>query len=111
MVNKKKTNLDADAYSIRMNVRNLNGRRILRIFAALSEHYFSLYPEDMQQLRIQFKPGLVPPYYADMPKTFDEIIDSERQYLLAKEKHPFSTDVRYFFKAWYNILIKRARSQ
>jgi len=93
MVNKKKTDLDM------VGVR------------ALSEHYFSLYPADMQQLRIQFKPGLVPPYYADMPKTFDEIIESERSYLNLKQTHPFSTDVRYFFKAMYNILIKRARSQ
>jgi len=78
---------------------------------ALSEHYFSLYPKDMQQLRIQFKPGLVPPYYADMPKSFEEIIESERKYLTCKQKHPFTTDIKYFFKAWFNILFKHARSQ
>jgi lipopolysaccharide/colanic/teichoic acid biosynthesis glycosyltransferase len=78
---------------------------------ALSEHYFSLYPRDLQQLRIRFKPGLIPPYYADLPKTFDEIIESERKYLNSKEKHRFITDIRYFFKALYNILFKHARSQ
>ena len=78
---------------------------------ALSEHYFSLYPKDLRDLRIQFKPGLVPPYYADMPKTFDEIIASETRYLRSKQIHPFTTDVRYFFKAAYNIVFKRARSQ
>jgi len=78
---------------------------------ALSQHYFGLYPEDLQDLRTQFKPGLVPPYYADMPKTFEEIIESERHYLKTKQKHPFVTDIKYFFKASYNILFKHARSQ
>ncbi len=78
---------------------------------ALSEHYFSLYPQDLQQLRIQFKPGLVPPYYADMPRSFEEILESERKYLAHKQRHPFTTDIKYFFKAWYNILFRHARSQ
>ncbi|MCB9056920.1 MAG: sugar transferase, partial [Calditrichae bacterium] len=77
---------------------------------ALSKHYFSLYPEDLQKLRIQFKPGLVPPYYADMPKSFDEIVASERRYLLAKQNNPLLTDIRYFFKAMHNIFFKKARS-
>ena len=85
----------------------------LRLFGvrALSEHYFSLYPKELQELRIQFKPGLVPPYYADMPKSFGEILESEKKYLLKKKQHPFQTDVVYFFKAWYNIIFKHARSQ
>ena len=77
---------------------------------ALSHHYFGLYPKELQELRTQFKPGLVPPYYADMPKTFEEIIESERQYLKTKQKHPLVTDIKYFFKASYNILFKHARS-
>jgi hypothetical protein len=77
---------------------------------ALSEHYFSLYPENLQNLRTQFKPGLIPPYYADLPKNFEKILDSERNYLLQKQKHPFKTDFTYFWKAMYNILIKGVRS-
>jgi len=34
-------------------------------------------------MRSQVKPGLVPPFYADMPKTFDEICESERVYIEA----------------------------
>ncbi len=78
---------------------------------ALSRHYFSLYPEDVKKLRIQFKPGLVPPYYADMPKSFEEIVESERRYLLAKKEAPLTTDLKYFFKAFYNIFFKKARSR
>ncbi len=77
---------------------------------ALSEHYFSLYPKELQDLRTQFKPGLVPPYYADMPKTFDEILNSERNYLNRKKTNPFTTDVIYFWKAFKNIVFKGARS-
>ena len=78
---------------------------------ALSRHYFSLYPKDLQELRIRFKPGLVPPYYADLPKTFEEIVESERRYLQSKLQHSLRTDVIYFFRAWNNIVFKRARSQ
>jgi lipopolysaccharide/colanic/teichoic acid biosynthesis glycosyltransferase len=77
---------------------------------ALSEHYFSLYPENLQNLRTQFKPGLIPPYYVDLPKNFEEILESERNYLLQKQKHHLRTDFTYFWKAMYNILIKGARS-
>jgi hypothetical protein len=78
---------------------------------ALSEHYFNLYPRNVQDLRIKFKPGLVPPYYADMPKSFDEIVESEKRYLEQKVKSPFKTDVIYFSKALFNIIFKKARSQ
>jgi len=77
---------------------------------ALSEHYFSLYPPDMQELRLKVKPGLVPPFYADMPKTFEEIVESERKYLIRKLEKPISTDLVYFWKSVWNILVKRARS-
>jgi len=45
-----------------------------------------------------------------MPETLEEIMASEMKYLDAHEKSPFLTDVRYFRKAMYNILIKRKRS-
>jgi len=78
---------------------------------ALSFQYFNLYPEDLKKLRTQFKPGLIPPYYVDLPKSFDEIVASERRYLKLKMEKPFTTDVKYFLKAAYNIIFKRARSR
>jgi hypothetical protein len=78
---------------------------------ALSQHKYDLYPKDLQKLRIMFKPGLIPPFYADMPKNFDELIESERNYLIRKQEHHLRTDVIYFWKAAYNIIIKGARSQ
>tara|TARA_B100001559_G_C16382880_1_gene567420 strand:- start:63 stop:905 length:843 start_codon:yes stop_codon:yes gene_type:complete len=77
---------------------------------ALSPHYFSLYPKDLQLLRTKYKPGLIPPYYADMPKNFEEILLSEERYLNLKSKNKIITDINYFFKVLYNILLKGARS-
>ena len=76
----------------------------------LSQTKFNLYPPDLQKLRNSTKPGLVPPFYSDMPKTFDELLESEKKYLLAYKKNPVKTDIKYFFKCWYNIVIKKARS-
>lgn len=76
----------------------------------ISRHYFSLYPDEVKEERIKHKPGLVPPFYADLPKTFDEIVASEVKYMEAHSAKPISTDIKYFFKAFYNIIIKKARS-
>jgi len=77
----------------------------------ISEHYFNLYDKEVREKRTKYKPGLIPPFYADLPKSLGEIQESEMRYLEAYEKKPFRTDWRYFWKAMYNIVIKRARSQ
>ena len=76
----------------------------------LSKHYYNLYKKELQQRRVEYKPGLVPPFYADMPKTLEEIMESETKYLDAYDKSPLFTDIRYFYKAFWNIIIKKARS-
>lgn len=77
----------------------------------LSFHYFNLYHSDLKSLRLLTKPGLIPPYYADMPGTLDEIMESERKYLQSYLKNPFLTDVKYLGKSIYNIVIRRVRSK
>jgi lipopolysaccharide/colanic/teichoic acid biosynthesis glycosyltransferase len=77
----------------------------------LSPYYYSLYPDTVRSLRGKVRPGLIPPFYADLPETFEEIVESERKYIESYLEKPFRTDVKYFFKAAYNILIKMARSQ
>ncbi len=76
----------------------------------LSKHYLSLYDDELREMRLRHKPGLLPPFYADLPKTLEEIIDSEKRYLREFEKYGFIADIKYLFKALNNILIKRARS-
>ena len=89
----------------------LNGDLKLVGVRPLSAHYLSLYPEYAVEKRLKTKPGLIPPFYFDMPKTFDEIVDSEMKYIEQYGKAPFQTDVKYFFKAVSNILFNGARSQ
>ena len=76
----------------------------------LSQHYYNLYSKELQEKRIKYKPGLVPPFYADLPQTLEEIQATELRYLAAYEKHPLRTQWRYFWKAFYNIVFKKARS-
>lgn len=76
----------------------------------ISKHYFSLYPADFQEYRKNFKPGLVPPVYVEIPKSLEDTVAIERRYLQAYERQPLLTDIRYFAKAMYNIFIKRVRS-
>jgi len=76
----------------------------------LSFHYLDLYDKAFKELRKKVKPGLIPPFYADLPGTFEEICDSERRYIKRFLKHPVRTQCVYFLKAFVNIVIKGARS-
>lgn len=76
----------------------------------LSEHYLSLYTPEHKTLRILGKPGLIPPFYADMPKNIEEIMESESRYIHAYGRDPYSTDFNYCLKAFSNIFLNRARS-
>lgn len=77
----------------------------------ISERYFQEIPKDLQELRIKFKPGCIPPYVALNRKSdVNSVLQSERDYLEEKVRRPYTTDTRYFFKAIFNIIFKRKRS-
>ncbi len=77
----------------------------------LSMQYFRLYNKGLQERRLRYKPGLIPPFYADMPDTIEEIQDSEKRYLDAYDKNPWQTDIRYLGRAAFNIIFNKARSR
>lgn len=77
----------------------------------LSEAFFETYPADLKRERIKFKPGLFPPFYADMPSGIEEVWESERTYLRRYARKPRRTDAAYFFKGMKNILFNHARSK
>jgi len=77
----------------------------------LSEHYLNLYNKELIKKRLKTKPGLLPPYYADMPKTLEDIQESELNYLNLYFKNPLQTNIKYFFKIIFNIIFKRKRSK
>lgn len=77
----------------------------------VSESYFKRIPEDLQKERIKYKPGLIPPYVSLAQKSsLENVLQAERKYLEDKAAKPYSTDIRYFFYAIYNIIFKRLRS-
>ena len=67
--------------------------------------------DDIRNRRIKYKPGLIPPYYADMPAGLEEIQRSEIKYLDAWDKSHLGTDLRYFFKSIYNIDLSETRGR
>ena len=77
----------------------------------LSNHKFSMYPKEAQEKRCLSKPGLIPPFYADLPDSFPELVESEMRYVTSYTRNPLRTDLSYFFKAFNNILFKGARSK
>ena len=101
-----------DELPMLINVFVLQNMKIVGV-RPLSNHYFCLYSEEIKQKRIKFKPGLVPPYYAQFPtpKTLEEIQENEMKYLNEYEKNGFTTDFKYFFRAFYNIIFRKARSR
>jgi lipopolysaccharide/colanic/teichoic acid biosynthesis glycosyltransferase len=76
----------------------------------LSREFLELYPEDWRNERMKLRPGFVPPYYADCPKTFEDIIESEKRYYRLKKKYPITTDVYYFIRVVINFLTLKART-
>ncbi|MGQ9621759.1 MAG: sugar transferase [Bacteroidales bacterium] len=102
----RKTFLD----ELPMLINFLKGEMKIVGVRPLSQHYFSLYSKELQERRIRYKPGLIPPFYADLPETLKEIQESEKKYLDAYDKNPLLTDFKYFFCSLWNIIINHARS-
>lgn len=94
-----------------MLINMMKGQMKLVGVRPLSQQYYNLYSKELQQLRIKSKPGLLPPFYVDMPETLDEIQESEMHYLEAYLKHPFRTDWKYFWSIIFNIFFRGKRSK
>ena len=76
----------------------------------ISKTMFATYPEWLQDKRTKAKPGLIPPFYIDHPKTFDELFASEDKYLTEYLQHPIRTDIKYFFLTMRSILTRKTHS-
>src|SRR5688572_6857172 len=91
---------------IPMLINLLRGDLKLIGVRSISRQYFMLYKEEIRNLRIRHKPGLIPPFYADLSKSLDDIMEFEKRYILLYEQKPLQTDISYFGKALRNIVVK-----
>lgn len=72
---------------------------------------WQMYPEDVMEESLRYKPGLVGFQYAFREEGgFDAHVEHMRHYLAEKSRHSFSTDTRYFFRVAVNVIFKGVRS-
>jgi lipopolysaccharide/colanic/teichoic acid biosynthesis glycosyltransferase len=77
----------------------------------VSKSYFQDIPEDLKELRLNQRPGCIPPYVSlNANGDVSSVQQAEMRYLCEKSHHPFKTDTVYLAKAIFNILVKRKRS-
>jgi lipopolysaccharide/colanic/teichoic acid biosynthesis glycosyltransferase len=77
----------------------------------VSESYFKSLPKEIQLMRINHKPGCIPPYVAlNVGTTKEDVLTAECVYMEQRDKSPFLTDLRFFFSALYRIVFKGKRS-
>jgi lipopolysaccharide/colanic/teichoic acid biosynthesis glycosyltransferase len=76
---------------------------------AMSQHFFSLYSKEYQELYLLTKPGFFSPIFDDN-SSFQEIQKIEYQYLKEYKQNPIKTDIKYFLKTLAQI-IKGTRSK
>jgi lipopolysaccharide/colanic/teichoic acid biosynthesis glycosyltransferase len=77
----------------------------------ISSRYFQDIPLDLQEMRMKVKPGCIPPYVSLGRKgDVGSVLQAEREYLQRKITNPYTTDLKFFFKAIFNIVFQRKRS-
>ena len=81
----------------------------LKLFGVrpISKVAFDLRPKELQALRKQIKPGLIPP----LGKDLDDVINKEISYIREYLKKPLLTDIKYLYKTLKDIFIKGMRSK
>ncbi len=73
---------------------------------AMSEHYFSLYPDEYKKLYYQIKPGFLSPLPEKPIESFKDVVNLEQKYLEQYLQSPIKTDVKYFFKIVSQLLFQ-----
>ena len=73
--------------------------------------HLSYYPQDIIDSYLKHNPGLIPPTYQKGINSWEDHVESLREYFAKKEKNPRKTDISCFFDVMYNILIKGQRSK
>ena len=64
---------------------------------AMSQHFFSLYPQEYQEMYFKVKPGIISPIFDEKTDGFKDIVRIEQAYLESFLKNPVKTDIKYFY--------------
>jgi lipopolysaccharide/colanic/teichoic acid biosynthesis glycosyltransferase len=70
----------------------------------LSQSGLKYLPPDIQEERMKYKPGLIPPQIALRLRGINGVIKAERKYLEEVKKNQVKTNIKYFFLAFFNIV-------
>lgn len=76
----------------------------------LSQTRFAELPLEVQELRVKFKPGCIPPYVSLLMPDSKGNIEAEMIYMKERIKNGVRTDIKYFFKALKNIFTGKITS-
>ncbi len=89
----------------------LKGEMKLVGLRPISERYAQDIDKEFLRKRLKFKPGCIPPYVAlNRTGSVADVLQAEKVYIDEKEAHPYTTDIKYFFMALFNILVRFKRS-
>jgi lipopolysaccharide/colanic/teichoic acid biosynthesis glycosyltransferase/transposase-like protein len=89
----------------------LKGEMKLVGIRPVSQRYFMDIPKEMQKLRLTQKPGCIPPYVSlNRESNVMSVLMAEKEYLEQKIKYPLTTDLKFFVRALFNIIVKHKRS-
>ena len=77
----------------------------------MQDAFWETYPADIKEKALKQKPGLFGVNYAVPQKSGKAHFEILRQCLNEYAKHPFLTDVKYFYKIWYSILVHGEHSR
>ena len=78
----------------------------------VSEVYFNALHQEYKDMRINYKPGCIPPYVALNKKpSKKEVIEAEYEYIKMKKSNPYTTDFILFFRALRNIIFFNKRGE
>ena len=78
---------------------------------ATSRQFMSLYPQELYDLYVQIKPGLVPPLFSESTSGFDQIVEVEITYLRRYWERPLFTDAQYLWQTFSDIVFRGVRSK
>jgi hypothetical protein len=93
-----------------MLVNYLRGELKLVGLRPITKSFLEIYPAVLRRERLRHKPAVLPAFYADAPKSIQEIFASEERYIRRFRTHPVRTDFAYFFRILSGIVFRRIRS-